>query len=128
MSEITKRNPKAWAQKLTRVMLNLALLAVSILVAFGIGETVVRVWFPQPMLPRYVTDAPYGVRMNMPNMSYWHTSPDYHVHFQTNSHGIRSNREISYEKPPGVFRILGLGDSFTLGYEADLDGHVSVPA
>jgi lysophospholipase L1-like esterase len=120
MSEITKRNPKAWAQKPKHGALNVGLLALSILVAFGIGETVVRVWIPQPMLPRYVTEAPYGVRMNMPNMSYWHTSPDYHVRFRTNSHGIRSNREIPYEKPPGVFRILGLGDSFTLGYEVDL--------
>jgi hypothetical protein len=34
---------------------------------------------------------------------------------------VRADREIAYEKPPGVIRIIGLGDSFTLGYEAKLE-------
>jgi hypothetical protein len=72
------------------------------------------------MLPRYVVDAPFGIRVNKPNMSIWHSSPDYHVNVRTNSHGIRADREIPYKKPPGVLRIIGLGDSFTLGYEVDL--------
>ena len=37
-----------------------------------------------------------------------------------NSHGLR-DREFSYEKPEGVKRILGIGDSFTFGYGVNLD-------
>jgi lysophospholipase L1-like esterase len=37
-----------------------------------------------------------------------------------NSHGLR-DREFSYEKPEGVKRLLGIGDSFTFGYGVNLD-------
>jgi hypothetical protein len=107
--------------RLRQYALSFSLFLGSTAVAYLVGEIVVRVWFPQPMLPRYVVDAPYGIRVNKPNMSVWHTSPEYHVNVRTNSHGIRADREISYHKPPGFFRIVGLGDSFTLGYEVDLE-------
>ena len=99
------------------IIFTLILFTVSTVVAYGIGEIMVRAWMPQPMLPRYVTNAPYGIRKNMPNVSIWHTSPDYRVNVRTNSHGVRSDRDIPYGKPLGTFRIVGLGDSFTLGYE-----------
>ena len=35
----------------------------------------------------------------------------------TNSRGLRGPVEHNYEKPPGVFRIVVLGDSFTFGEE-----------
>lgn len=95
------------------------LLAVSVTLAYAFGEIIVRIWMPQPMLPRYVTNASYGVRKNMPDVSIWHTSPDYRVNVRTNSQGVRSDRDIPYEKTEGTFRIVGLGDSFTLGYEVE---------
>jgi hypothetical protein len=107
-------------RKYRRVVGTLILFLVSCVVAFGLGEIIVRVFFPQPMLPRYVTDSPYGIRVNMSNVSIWHRSPDYQINIRTNSHGIRADREIPYQKPSGVTRIVGLGDSFTLGYEVDL--------
>lgn len=70
------------------------------------------------MLPRYIASAEYGVRMNMPNQSYAHTTPDYKITIQTNSKGIRSDVEIPYEKPTGKKRIVSLGDSFLMGYGA----------
>ncbi len=33
----------------------------------------------------------------------------------TNAHGLRGSVEHGYEKPPGAFRIVVLGDSFTFG-------------
>ncbi|MGB5283615.1 MAG: hypothetical protein WBN29_03840, partial [Polyangiales bacterium] len=78
----------------------------------------VRIYAPVPMLPRYIASAEYGVRMNMPNQSYAHTTPDYKITIQTNSKGIRSDVEIPYEKPPGKKRIVSLGDSFLMGYGA----------
>ncbi len=39
---------------------------------------------------------------------------------QTNSHGLR-DRERGWIKPPGVKRVLGIGDSFTFGYNVSLE-------
>jgi len=38
------------------------------------------------------------------------------VRWVTNSAGFRSDQEFSEEPPPGVLRLLSLGDSFTAGY------------
>ena len=40
---------------------------------------------------------------------------------ETNSKGVRSDREIPYEKPAGVKRIVVLGDSYGMGYEVTLE-------
>jgi hypothetical protein len=37
----------------------------------------------------------------------------------SNGRGLRGAREYSYEKPPGVTRIVVLGDSFTFGEDVD---------
>jgi len=70
--------------------------------------------------PRYVTDGSYGIRVNVANARYWHTSPEMKVQFRINSMGMRSDREYSFDKPQDTIRVVGLGDSFTLGYEADV--------
>jgi len=85
-----------------------------------VAEVCVRVFDPQVLFPRYVTDSPYGIRVNVPNATYWHTSPEMKVRFDINSMGIRSDREYTFEKPAGTIRIIGVGDSFTQGYEVDL--------
>lgn len=40
---------------------------------------------------------------------------------KTNSEGFRDDGEHSWIKPPGVVRILGLGDSFTFGWGVSLE-------
>jgi len=52
----------------------------------------------------YVNDG-YGGR------AWWHN----------NSQGFRNTREFGREPPPGVLRILSLGDSFTAGYRVGQD-------
>lgn len=67
-------------------------------------------------------DSGYGVRSNWPSASYTHFSSEFGtIEFEINSHGVRSPREIPYEKPENVFRILGFGDSYTIGYGAKLE-------
>ena len=38
------------------------------------------------------------------------------VRWHTNAEGFRSDRDFSQQSPPGVLRILALGDSFNAGY------------
>lgn len=84
------------------------------------GEIFVRIFTPVALMPRYVTAAPYGVRMNVPNAQYWQTTPEVQVQVRINAQGIRSDREYSYQKPENRCRVLLFGDSFFMGYEVDL--------
>lgn len=80
------------------------------------GEMFLRVFDPQPMLPRYIQAGDFGIRVNMPNKLYIHHTPEYRVEIRTNNKGMRANVDYPYEKPVGVKRIVVLGDSFGMGY------------
>ena len=74
----------------------------------------------QVRFPRHVVGASFGLRINEPGAVYRHKSPDVEVWFRINRQGMRSDRDFAYEKPPGVLRIVSLGDSYTVGYEVDV--------
>lgn len=84
-------------------------------------EAFVRIYAPQPIMPRYVTSSPEGIRANIPNAQYTHITKDDTISFRINSLGMRSDSEYSLQKPPGVCRIALLGDSFFMGYEVELE-------
>lgn len=119
----SKDNPPraATIKRLKRILVRLSLIGAAILVALGLGEVAVRVTKPQVLFPRYVTAAPFGIRVNVPNARYTHRSPEMVAEFRINSMGIRSDREYTFEKPAGVIRIVGVGDSFTQGYEVNVE-------
>jgi hypothetical protein len=94
---------------------------VGVLWALVAAELFLRIFAPVPMLPRYVIATDFGIRGNQPNQTYTHRTPDYTVEIRTNSRGIRADEKIPYQKPPGVKRILVLGDSFSVGYGVDLE-------
>jgi len=99
--------------------------------AYGVCEVVVgeiireRGW--RVML---VEQAPYAAIVNdarrfrlAPHAKWHHTyssdpqgyfGPTHTISYETNSLGLRE-RELSIPKPPGVVRVVALGDSFTLG-------------
>lgn len=85
------------------------------------AEIFLRVFAPVAILPRYICSTDFGIRGNLPNFSYWHKTPEYKINIRTNSRGIRADREIAYEKPANVKRIVVLGDSFGMGYEVSLE-------
>ncbi|MEW6676504.1 MAG: GDSL-type esterase/lipase family protein [Pseudomonadota bacterium] len=105
-----------------KIATNLLVLLFASLLAFLLGEIVVRLFFADQtvMFPRYHTDyryGPYTLRGIRPNEQFTHSSVDGQWEFTTNSRGLRSDRDYAYEKPAGVLRILVLGDSHTQGYE-----------
>jgi len=76
---------------------------------------------PQPLMPRYVNDSGFGIRVHCPDISIHHTTADYRIGVRTNSKGIRADREFAVPKPEGVIRIVGVGDSFTFGYGVEVE-------
>lgn len=93
---------------------SLALLVSLFLVAFGV-EVGLRVLDPPLSLPslKQITrpSANLGYQL-VPNLRGGNIT--------INSQGLR-DRERNWEKPEGVRRILGIGDSFTFGYQVALN-------
>lgn len=112
ISSVDKRNRLA----------NWGLMFVSVLVSLLVVEFAVRAMFGGQIVlfPRNHAEARYGdyvIRRLTPNYSFWHESRDGRWRFTTNGQGFRADRDYPYEKPAGVFRVLVLGDSHTLGFE-----------
>lgn len=109
-----------------RLLGNIATLCISLVVVFAISEFAVRALYREQsvLYPRYHTDYHYGrytLRGIRPNADFWHTSIDGSWEFVTNAQGFRNRHDFAYAKPPGVVRILSLGDSHTQGYEVRQD-------
>jgi len=110
------------ARRPLRLGRKLLLSLVASVLSCLLGEVLVRATLgPQPKFPRRVVEGPHGLRVNEPNAVYRHQSADVSVWFRINSKGLRADREYPYEKPAGVKLIVCLGDSFTAGYEVDLE-------
>jgi hypothetical protein len=105
-----------------QIAVNLTLFVVVSLLCLGLCEISTRWLFSDQVLlfPRYHTSARYGeftLRRLRANFQFWHTDPDGHWKFVTNSQGFRSYEDFHIEKPPGTFRVIALGDSTTEGFE-----------
>ncbi len=112
---VKERIKKPWVRGLMAFMLGCitAIILVEGLVLLFYGE--------QPKFPRHVVEAPWGLRYNAPASEYRHKSADGTWWFRINRQGMRDDRDFSYKKPDGVRRIISLGDSYTIGYEVDVD-------
>jgi hypothetical protein len=100
---------------LRRSILGAALILYTLLFA----ELFVRVFDPQPVMPRYITAAPWGVRGNIPHADYWHHTPEVDVEYRINGQGLRADHDYPFTKPPGLCRVGLFGDSFLFGLEVD---------
>ena len=85
------------------------------------AEIFLRLFAPQALMPRYVCAGENGIRANEPNKNYWHSAPSFHINIRTNAKGVRADRDIPYEKPKGMKRILILGDSYGIGYGVNVE-------
>ncbi len=116
-SEQNERTPR-W-----RRVLVLAAKACAGVVVFALvlELLVTAVFGTQVRFPRRVVDGGFGVRVNEPGASYRHVSPDVDVAFRINARGLRADRDYEYAKPAGVRRVVTVGDSFTVGYEVEVE-------
>jgi len=121
-----EKTGKTFKDRLKSFGQSILTLIITLVVIYLIGEAIVFIMYRDriALFPRYVTDVHYGefhIRGNVPNSHYWHKSADGRWEFFINGQGFRDTREFEYEKPEGEMRVLVLGDSFTIGYEAAQD-------
>lgn len=102
----------------------LLLMAVSVLVTLVIADLAYR-WKVQDVVPRSVGrfDETLGWALK-PNASGSSNATGTEVDYSINGKGLRDD-ETDYAKPPGVFRIVLLGDSRTFGYGVAIEQHFS---
>ena len=97
-------------------------LAVSALIAGLVFEGGLRLLGFGPPNTGLRFDAQLGWALK-PNSSFENESKagEFDVTVRTDAHGLRDDYTGATDKPDGVFRVLCLGDSFTLGYTVDRD-------
>jgi len=117
----TTRTPAWRRSRLRRFAFCIGGLIVAASFICIVGEAALRLFSPQKILPRYVTDSGFGVKVHWPNLITHHSTGEYRIEIRTNSLGMRSDRDYSFAKPPGTYRIVGVGDSFTIGYEVEVE-------
>ena len=114
-----------------QLLLNFAVLACTILFVCVTMEVALRIIYARSLdfsmeMWKYATKLKHPVAD--PNLSFSH-APNRSaflmgVPFSINSQGLR-DREYSTERPPGVYRIVMLGDSTTVGWGVPLEQTVA---
>ena len=98
------------------------LVLIVAIVAYGVvfGEMFLRVFAPQPLVPRYVTGSADGIRANMQGTTFRQWTPEVDVRVRYNDRGMRDDRPAPpLQKPVGQCRVALLGDSYFVGFESD---------
>jgi len=101
------------------VLINATLIALSISLAFILGEWLVRILAPQQLsIPLGATVN--GIISQRPNIHGRYAVPGvFDTTVTINSQRLRSETEYGFEPPAGVTRIAVLGDSFAFGIGAN---------
>jgi hypothetical protein len=98
-----------------------AILLLGTIVGLVLAEGLVRLYFavaPSPRGAAYIRDKHAGYRLRPDPPAVFLKDPDNY----TNSLGFR-DREHPRAKPPGTYRIVGIGDSFVLANISHLSDH-----
>jgi lysophospholipase L1-like esterase len=113
------------SSKRAGIWLNIVLAIISPLLLLGLLEGVAYLWEQKQANGPYAWELVASRRMvweehHTAGAGYTLMKPGSHYEWQgipveINSHGLR-NPETSYDKPPGTFRILNLGDSVVMGW------------
>ena len=103
------------------------LMLVLSLVYLAILELAVRWLWPQDSEIVYLATQPPGQEdpvlghVLKADTHYRSRTPEFEAEYRTNSQGLRDAATYAVPKPPGVTRILLLGDSFTYGAASDYE-------
>jgi hypothetical protein len=95
-----------------------ALLAVSVTLACGAGEILLRLFRPQPLEAAYVWAD--GTLRHLPSFTYTYSRRGFSNRVRFNALGLRGP-EVPAAKQPGRPRLLFLGDSFVEGKQVAED-------
>lgn len=99
---------------------------IGLLLSVLLAEGLARLFFDEPVAPRFVVDPGYGVRANQADVETRHYVPgEFSVAVTTNATGLRGSRDYSPQKPANVERIIMLGDSFLFGHGVEDEEVVS---
>jgi lysophospholipase L1-like esterase len=99
-----------------KILFSIILFLIVIVSTIVLGEVIVRIFAPQPIVPRFVESAPWGIRKVIGNVDAIHKTAEYSYRYRTNSQGFRGTKEYTINPQDGVYRIVVQGDSVTLGY------------
>ncbi|RMF65467.1 MAG: SGNH/GDSL hydrolase family protein, partial [Calditrichaeota bacterium] len=124
MNREKKRGPVRRLKKLlTDALIVLGVSAGLVLILEG-G---LRLFYPQNLSGKSIVgesfsnpDEMLGIRYT-PGAKWRFDHPEYHVVYSINEDGFRDAKPHPMPKPPGVTRVLLLGDSFTFGQGVDYD-------
>ena len=108
---MTRSLPTGQKTRWRGYLLKILLALLSVVVALGLSELIVRLIFSPPTRMQFVPDPIVGFR-HAPNQRVWMTNEaqEFGVWFTTNSQGD-PDIERSVDKPEGVYRIAVIGDS-----------------
>lgn len=104
-----------WVKKIAA---RIGLLSFGFVLGFLLLEVLVRVLYPQSAVFRQRNE--FFGQSHVPNLRGWSIGREFKVWTEINSKGLR-DVEHDYKKPPGVFRILILGDSFAEALQVPLE-------
>ncbi len=110
--------PPAPRRRRSRVLGNLALALGSTLVVVILAEVAVRTWNPVPRMPHRFS--PKTLYEPVPGATFTYQRREFRQEIRYTALGLR-DRPLDPAKPPGVRRVLVIGDSFAEALEVALD-------
>jgi hypothetical protein len=103
-----------------RVVSLIALACLGLLFPLLLAEIGLRLFAPQPLAVNVSEWDPHYGWHNRPGTTGFFRTSEYRMEVRIDSLGLR-DEETTRAKPPGTFRILGLGDSFAFGHGVSVD-------
>ncbi len=101
------------------LLLNFAMLIVSLLLSLGLAELTTRVYMPQQLVRAYAKSDPYLGNVGKPNRLFRDVSPYYQYWVKTNNLGLRMNDNVDLNS--STSHLIFLGDSSTFGWGVDVE-------
>ena len=117
LKRITQReNRMKRLSRKKRILFSLVFYFLISCICLLVAEVVIRIVYPQPILPRFIESSTWGIRKVLSNVDAIHKTSEYSYHYRTNSQGFRGTKEYENVPPQDCFRIVVQGDSMTLGH------------